>query len=182
MTKLRKGNLFVIFIGLQTTATTTATKFITLTIPPSILGSLQCRHHFNHHIYYFSSIDTRGGSRGRVQGVRILPPPPPEMTYGFLIQLVFCKKTMWFIGVEVEQETSAPPPPPSHPKKNPGSAPGHHHISIEFFVYHHHHHVYNAFPPLLLSPLHIYKPLQASTISQFFLARVLKTQRGFLYF
>ena len=39
---------------------------------------------------------------------------------GFLIQLVFCKKkkTMWFIGVEVEQETSAPPP-----KKNPGSAP-----------------------------------------------------------
>ena len=28
------------------------------------------------------------------------------------------KKTIWFIGVEVEQETSAPPP-----KKNPGSAP-----------------------------------------------------------
>ena len=28
---------------------------------------------------------------------------------------------MWFIGVEVEQETSAPPP-----KKNPGSAPGIH--------------------------------------------------------
>ena len=28
------------------------------------------------------------------------------------------KKTMWFIGLEVEQETSAPPP-----KKNPGSAP-----------------------------------------------------------
>ena len=28
---------------------------------------------------------------------------------------------MWFIGVEVEQETSAPPP-----KKNPGSAPGDH--------------------------------------------------------
>ena len=31
----------------------------------------------------------------------------------FLIQLVFCqrkKKTMWFIGVEVEQETSVPPP------------------------------------------------------------------------
>ena len=47
-------------------------------------------------------------------------PPPPEITCGFLIQLVFCKKkNMWFIGVEVEQETSAPPP-----KKNPGSAPG----------------------------------------------------------
>ena len=37
--------------------------------------------------------------------------PPREMTCGFLIQLVFCeKKTMWFIGVEVEQETSARPP------------------------------------------------------------------------
>ena len=39
---------------------------------------------------------------------------PPEMTCGFLTQLVFCKKKkyiyMWFIGVEVEQETSAPPP------------------------------------------------------------------------
>ena len=33
------------------------------------------------------------------------PPPPPatELTCGFLIQLVFCKKkTMWFISVEVE--------------------------------------------------------------------------------
>ena len=58
----------------------------------------------------------RGGSRGRVQGVCT----PPETICSFLIQLVFCKKkkTMWFIGVEVEQETSAPPP-----KKNPGSAP-----------------------------------------------------------
>ena len=39
-------------------------------------------------------------------------PTPSEMTFGFLIQLVFCekKKTVWFIGVEVEQETSAPPP------------------------------------------------------------------------
>ena len=39
------------------------------------------------------------------------PPSPPEMTCSFLIQLVFCKKnTLWFIGVEVEQETSAPLP------------------------------------------------------------------------
>ena len=30
----------------------------------------------------------RGGSRGRVQGVR----SPPEITCSFLIQLVFCKK------------------------------------------------------------------------------------------
>ena len=32
----------------------------------------------------------RGRSRGRVQGVRT--PLPPEMTCGFLIQLVFCQK------------------------------------------------------------------------------------------
>ena len=38
----------------------------------------------------------------------------PPATTGILQK----KKTMWFIGVEVEQETSAPPP-----KKNPGSAP-----------------------------------------------------------
>ena len=43
------------------------------------------------------------------------------MTSGFLIKTGILrkrKKTMWFIGVEVEQEMSAPPP-----KKNPGSAP-----------------------------------------------------------
>ena len=39
-------------------------------------------------------------SRGRVQGVPAT------------------KKTIWFIGVEVEQETTAP-----SPNKNPGSAP-----------------------------------------------------------
>ena len=48
--------------------------------------------------------DLGGGCRG-------FAPPLPEMTCGFLIQLVFCKKkTMWFISVEVQQETSAPPP------------------------------------------------------------------------
>ena len=74
-----------------------------------------------HTVYYAVTIVlsfNRGGSRGRVQGVRPRgggcggapppPPPPPETICGFLIQLVFCKKkTMWFIGVEVEQETSA---------------------------------------------------------------------------
>ena len=50
------------------------------------------------------------------RGCRGCAPPPREMTCGFLIQPP--QKTMWFIGVEVEQETSAPPP-----KKNPGSAP-----------------------------------------------------------
>ena len=60
----------------------------------------------------YTGADLGGGCRG-------CAPPPHEMTYGFLIQLVFCiKKTIWFIGVEVEQETSVPPP-----KKNPGSAP-----------------------------------------------------------
>ena len=63
--------------------------------------------------------DLGGGCRG-CRGCAP-PPPPTGLTCGFLIQLVFCKKkkTMWFIGVEVEQETSARPP-----KKNPGSAPG----------------------------------------------------------
>ena len=57
--------------------------------------------------------DLGGGCRG-------CAPPSSEMTCGFLIQLVFCKKkTMWFIGVEVEQETSTTP----IKKKNPGSAP-----------------------------------------------------------
>ena len=57
--------------------------------------------------------DLGGGCRGAH-----LPPSPSEMTCGFVIQLVFCKKkTMWF-DVEVEQGTSAPPP-----NKNPGSAP-----------------------------------------------------------
>ena len=61
----------------------------------------------------FVCIRDRGRSSGRGQGGR--PPPPP---CGFLIQLVFCKKKMWFTGVELEQETSAP-----RPKKKPGSAP-----------------------------------------------------------
>ena len=58
--------------------------------------------------------------QGRIKGEGAGGAHPPEMTCGFLIQLVFYKKkkTMWFIGVEVEQETSTPPP-----EKNPGSAP-----------------------------------------------------------
>ena len=34
----------------------------------------------------------RVGSRGRVQGVRTPHPSPSEISCGFLIQLVFCKK------------------------------------------------------------------------------------------
>ena len=39
----------------------------------------------------FNSLVYRGGSRGRVQG-GAPPSPPPEMTCGFLIQLVFYKR------------------------------------------------------------------------------------------
>ena len=57
--------------------------------------------------------DLGGGCRG-------CAPPPPQDDLRFSNTTgILKKKTMWFIGVEVEQETSAPPP-----KKNPGSAPG----------------------------------------------------------
>ena len=55
------------------------------------------------------------------------PPPPPRDDLRFSNTTGILQKRsmwsgdgllMWFIGVEVEQETSAPPP-----KKNPGSAP-----------------------------------------------------------
>ena len=62
-------------------------------------------------------LQTRGGSRGRVQGVRTLPPPRDDLRFSNTTGILQ-KKTMWFIGVEVKQETIAPPP-----KKNPGSAP-----------------------------------------------------------
>ena len=56
-----------------------------------------------HFVYYAVTIVlsfNRGGTRGRVQDdLRF------SNTTGILQ-----KKTMWFIGVEVEQETSAPPP------------------------------------------------------------------------
>ena len=56
-----------------------------------------------------------------MQGVRTPPPPSPlprdDLRFSNATGILQ-KKTMWFIGVEVEQETSAPPP-----KKNPGSAP-----------------------------------------------------------
>ena len=52
--------------------------------------------------------DLGGGCRGCA--------PLPEMTYGFLIQLVFCKKCG--LSVLVTPFLSGAPPP----KKNPGSA------------------------------------------------------------
>ena len=46
------------------------------------------------------------------------PPPARDDLRFSNTSGILQKKTMWFIGVEVEQETSASPP-----KKNPGSAP-----------------------------------------------------------
>ena len=64
-------------------------------------------------------IHDRGGSRGRVQGVHTpLPPTWDDLRFSNTTGILQKKKTMWFIGVEEEQETSAPPP-----KTNPGSAP-----------------------------------------------------------
>ena len=57
--------------------------------------------------------DLEGGCRG------CAPPPRDDLPFSNTTGILRKKeKTMWFIGVEVEQETSAPTP-----KKNPGSAP-----------------------------------------------------------
>ena len=59
--------------------------------------------------------------QGRIEGEGAggAHPPPPWDDLRFSNTTgILQKKTMWFIAVEVEQETSAPPP-----KKNPGSAP-----------------------------------------------------------
>ena len=55
-----------------------------------------------------------------MQGVRTPPPlPRDDLRFSNTTGIPQNKNTMWFIGVEVQQETSAPPPK----KKNPGSAP-----------------------------------------------------------
>ena len=67
-----------------------------------------------------------GADLGEVAGgAHPTHPPPPSPHRGDLrfstatgILRKKKKKTMWFIGVEVEQETNAP-----LPTKNPGSAP-----------------------------------------------------------
>ena len=58
-----------------------------------------------------SGADLGGGCRG-------CAPPLPWDDLRFSNTTGILQKTIWFIGVEVEQETSAAPP-----KKNPGSAP-----------------------------------------------------------
>ena len=49
----------------------------------------------------------KGGSRGRVQGGA--HHPPPEMTCGFLIQLVFCKKKLCGLMVLKQSKRRAHP-------------------------------------------------------------------------
>ena len=70
----------------------------------------------------------RGGSRGRLPGVHT-PPPQDDLRFSNTTGILQKRKqqTMWFIGVEVEQETSAPPP-----KKNSKSAPMTSHKNEEF--------------------------------------------------
>ena len=52
------------------------------------------------------------------EGCRGCAPPWDDLRFSNTTGILQKKKTMWFIGVEVEQETSAPPT-----KKNPWSAP-----------------------------------------------------------
>ena len=72
-------------------------------------------------IIAISGVDLGGDGRG---GAPTHPPPPRDDLRFSNTTGILPKKTMWFIGVEVEQETSAPPP-----NKNPGSAPAYRYIS-----------------------------------------------------
>ena len=64
------------------------------------------------------AIATGADPGGGCRGCATLPHPPWDDLRFSNTTGILRKKTMWFIGVEVEQETSAPPP-----KKDPGSAP-----------------------------------------------------------
>ena len=54
----------------------------------------------------YKNAKNRGGSRGGCRGCA--PPPPDDLR--FSTGILQKKKKTWFIGVEVEQKTSAPPP------------------------------------------------------------------------
>ena len=58
----------------------------------------------------FCVVESTGESRGRMQGGVHPPPPQDDLQFSKTTGFLQTKKTMWFIGVEVEQETSAPPP------------------------------------------------------------------------
>ena len=59
------------------------------------------------------------------------PPFRDDLPFSNTTGILQKKKTMWFIGVEVEQETSTPPP-----KKYPGSAPALFHESKTYVSEH----------------------------------------------
>ena len=67
--------------------------------------------------FYNSFLELQGRIYGEGAG-GAHPPPWDDPWFSNTTGILQKKKTMWFIGVEVEKETSAPPP-----KKNPGSAP-----------------------------------------------------------
>ena len=58
------------------------------------------------------TITTCGAEADLGGGCRGCTPPPPwdDLRFSNTTDILQKKKTMWFIGVEVEQETSAPPP------------------------------------------------------------------------
>ena len=53
--------------------------------------------------FYDSGADLGGGCRG-------CAPPRDDLQFSNTAGILQKKKNMWFIGVEMEQETSAPPP------------------------------------------------------------------------
>ena len=77
------------------------TAFVSLRRQPTVLGATAG---FTRRLW---SALVRGGSRGRVQGVH---PPWDDLRFSETTGILPKKKTMWFVGVQVEQETNAPPP------------------------------------------------------------------------
>ena len=59
---------------------------------------------------YNDQVNVLGRIYGEGAGGGAPPPPPDDLRFSNTIGILQEKKTMWFIGVEVEKETSAPPP------------------------------------------------------------------------
>ena len=82
-------------------------RLLTKDIHPKCLSFSRANYHWR--VQNFFPV-CRGGSRGWVLGVRN-PPPRNDLRFSNTTGILQKKKKpMWFIGVEVEQETSAPPP------------------------------------------------------------------------
>ena len=83
-------------------------RLLTKDIHPKCLSFSRANYHWR--VQNFFSV-CRGGSRGRVQGERTPPSPRNDLRFSNTTGILQKKKKpMWFVGVEVEQETSAPPP------------------------------------------------------------------------